>query len=91
MIISNNKLLFTSDNNCLIYKVLQEKKCWEPGISKIYELLLNNINDVFIDIGSNIGYHAINASRLLKNGKVYAFEPQPEIIFALEIKVKLLV
>lgn len=35
--------------------------------------------DVFLDIGANIGYYSLMASRLVgESGRVYAFEPIPE-------------
>ncbi len=42
------------------------------------DLLKKEVNkgDVFIDIGANIGYYSIVASKLVgKNGKIFAFEP----------------
>ena len=35
--------------------------------------------EIFLDIGANFGYYAINAANLWgKNSKIYAFEPNPE-------------
>lgn len=36
-------------------------------------------DSVFYDIGSNIGYHTLVANQLISNGKIYAFEPMPQI------------
>ncbi len=34
---------------------------------------------VYYDIGSNIGFHALTANRVIKTGKIYAFEPMPAV------------
>lgn len=36
-------------------------------------------DSVFYDIGSNVGFHALTANRLIQNGKIYAFEPMPAV------------
>jgi len=52
---------------------------WEPAITKIIEKTLSK-DDIFIDIGANIGYYTLLASELVgKKGKVYAFEASPKI------------
>lgn len=48
---------------------------WEPRITAIFEGALER-QDVCIDVGANIGYHSLLASRLVgKEGRVFAFEP----------------
>lgn len=32
-------------------------------------------NDIILDIGANIGYYSLMASKRIKSGKIYAFEP----------------
>ena len=34
---------------------------------------------VYYDIGSNIGFHALTANRVINTGKIYAFEPMPAV------------
>ena len=47
-------------------------------------------NDVFVDIGANIGYFSIIASkRVASNGKVYSFEPTVKTYERLEESLKL--
>ena len=48
---------------------------WEPDISK---LIRENLKkwDTFVDIGGNIGYFSLLASKIVgENGKILAFEP----------------
>lgn len=34
---------------------------------------------VYYDIGSNIGFHALTANRIINTGRIYAFEPMPAV------------
>jgi FkbM family methyltransferase len=46
--------------------------------------------DTFVDAGANAGYYTIIGSRLVGDkGKVYAFEPEPEMFALLEKNVRL--
>lgn len=50
---------------------------YEPGTLHIMEKCLCS-DDIFIDVGANIGLMSLFASKILKNtGKVYSFEPEP--------------
>jgi FkbM family methyltransferase len=50
---------------------------WEPNISSLIETILVR-GDVFIDIGANIGYHSLLASKLVgAEGSVIAIEASP--------------
>jgi FkbM family methyltransferase len=57
---------------------------WEPRLSRF---LLGRLKkgDVFVDVGANIGYYALLASRRVgPSGKVYAIEAAPSIFAMLE-------
>ncbi len=43
-----------------------------------------NADSIVVDIGANIGIHALNFSRAAKNGLVISFEPQPKTFRLLE-------
>jgi FkbM family methyltransferase len=50
---------------------------YEPNISALIESILTN-GDVFLDIGANIGYHSLLASKLVgADGAVIAIEASP--------------
>jgi FkbM family methyltransferase len=55
-------------------------------------LILNNLKpgDIFVDIGANIGYYTILASKLVgANGRVFAIEPVPQTVKILKINLLL--
>jgi FkbM family methyltransferase len=52
---------------------IQSKKTWEPHIINFLERNLKK-EDILIDVGSNYGWHVINAHKNCKF--VYSFEPQ---------------
>lgn len=62
---------------------------WEPTISAIVEDALKP-GDIFIDIGANVGYYTLLASKLVgADGKVFAFEASPMIFRRLQANVEL--
>ena len=53
--------------------------------------LIRNLNkgDVFLDIGSNVGYYSLLAGNLVSStGSVYSFEPTPQVYSLLKINTK---
>lgn len=58
----------------------------EPQVSDLIRKH-GNKNNVFIDVGSNVGYHSLYASSLFK--KVIAFEPVPEVFRQFKKSIKL--
>jgi len=54
------------------------KKSFEPHVTEIFRALVKE-NDSVIDLGSNLGYHTLELSRLVgPSGYVYAVEPLKE-------------
>lgn len=64
--------IYTIHNDCMGKDIIN-KKIWEPHIVNFLKKNLKK-DSVFLDIGSNYGWHAIIASRLCE--KVFSFEPQ---------------
>jgi FkbM family methyltransferase len=59
-------------------RILFLQKIYEPYITNYLLKYLKN-GDVFLDIGANVGYYTLLASKLVgKEGKVIAFEPEEE-------------
>ena len=57
---------------------------WEPSITSYVRSKLKP-GDVFIDIGANIGYYSLLASRCVgQSGRVFAFEASPSIYALLQ-------
>lgn len=51
---------------------------WEPAVTRVFEEALRT-GDVCVDVGANIGYFTLLASRLVgETGRVYAIEPGTE-------------
>lgn len=55
---------------------IKKNESWEQHLYEFYSQILTK-DDICIDAGANLGYHAIQFGRLSK--RVYAFEPQPMI------------
>jgi FkbM family methyltransferase len=58
----------------------------------MHDFILDNLKlgDVFVDVGANVGYYTILASkRVGANGKVFAVEPVPQTVKVLKFNIKL--
>jgi FkbM family methyltransferase len=73
----------------LIGSVLAVSGVWEPHVTAAFRRLLA-AGDVCIDVGANIGYFTLLASRLVgPSGHVYAFEPGSRAYAALRANLDL--
>src|SRR5882762_3283893 len=61
---------------------------FEPHIVRLVTCILKK-GDCFLDLGANIGYFSLIASRCVgPSGKVYAFEPTPKTIDKLKRNIE---
>lgn len=61
----------------------------EPDTTRVFKKILR-VGDIVIDVGANIGYFTVLASKLVGwRGKIYAFEPEPNNMKALCDNIKL--
>ena len=75
MSISNyGNIFYPSINNSSVVKAMLNNRVWEKKIVKIFQEHVNK-DDVVLDVGTYIGLHTIELSKLAK--KVISFEPQP--------------
>lgn len=72
--IFNSQIIHHYGPNDYISRSIMEHKCWEPTITNIFENILksSNNNTIVFDIGCNIGYYSLVASKYSKN--VYSFD-----------------
>jgi FkbM family methyltransferase len=68
---------FVDGNDYVIASDLITYHAWEPEEAKLIAGFLEP-GSVMIDVGSNLGYHALLAAKTVgKTGHIYAFEPEP--------------
>jgi FkbM family methyltransferase len=82
--IHKGNIFYLMENDLMSQGVLKDEE-WEPHITNFIKSQLN-ADSVFVDIGSNFGYHTIFASKFCKH--VYGFEPQTEIFNLLKKSVE---
>ncbi len=80
---------FLSDRPGGLTEELQIYRSHEPMASFLYSQLLKG-EETVLDIGSNVGYYAMVASRCTqKKSIIHCFEPDPELFDILEINNRL--
>ena len=61
---------------------------WEPNVSRVIDRRLGK-NDLFVDVGANIGYHTLLASKVVgAGGSVVAFDASPTVFCRLIANVE---
>ena len=82
----NNFRILLHPGNDFMEELIYNNNKFEPQVSDLIRKH-GNKNNVFIDVGSNVGYHSLYASSLFK--KVIAFEPVPEVFRQFKKSIKL--
>ena len=65
------------------WEMLYYRRTFETGTTEAFDKLLRR-DDVFFDIGANIGWYSLIAAKLAPEGIVHAFEPVPFIFGKLQ-------
>lgn len=85
--IQGNKM-YLNLNDKIISTKLFINGIWEETETNLIKNILQR-DMIVVDIGAHIGYYTLIAARLVgKNGKVYAFEPNPDNFTLLKKNVK---
>jgi FkbM family methyltransferase len=71
-----------------IEETIQRKGFWEPYLIKTLRRYLQD-GGVFLDVGANIGYHALHAASLHSKIECICFEPHPEIFEQLQQNIEM--
>lgn len=50
----------------------------DPEMMKLFLAWLKT-DSIYYDIGTNVGFYALTANRIITTGKIYAFEPMPAV------------
>ncbi|HKO42639.1 MAG TPA: FkbM family methyltransferase [Pyrinomonadaceae bacterium] len=87
--INGHRLLVFSPRTNLIGRALYQNGVWEPAVTDAIEKKTRP-GMVAIDVGADIGYYALQMSRLAgRQGRVIAFEPIPAARHHLEHNIEL--
>lgn len=79
---STHDVPFAVDTSDLIQRSLAVFGRWEPEVNSLIKYLLGP-RDTFVDIGANIGYHALTVAATRPKTAVVAIEPFPRTFAAL--------
>ncbi len=72
------------EGDSIIAQSVRDTGSYEPEILAVLALFLRP-GDTFVDVGANFGWHSVHAARIVgPAGKVFAFEPVPNIADVLE-------
>jgi len=96
----NPKMLFSGTYEIKPYKILVYERGGTEDLynalprreGDVHDFIVNvlKLGDVFVDVGANIGYYTILASkRVGASGKVFAVEPIPQTAKVLKFNIKL--
>ena len=74
---TNGFAMYLDRHDMVISPILLRDKIWEPFETEVFMREVK-YGDVVLDIGANMGYYTLLASKIIgNNAKIYAFEPDP--------------
>ncbi len=80
--------MFLNPRDIALTPILMCRGQWEPN-ETVWIIKSLKKGDTFIDVGANVGYYTIIASKKVGDeGRVYAFEPDPESFALLKANVR---
>jgi FkbM family methyltransferase len=86
---SGARLLIDLDNLDIYATIFNQGGEWEPHVARTCQRLLRD-NDVFFDIGANVGCISLDTKALKGDGiKIYLFEPQPSLSKAIRKSIEI--
>jgi FkbM family methyltransferase len=71
---NKEEVTFVTNQTSFLTSIIYWKGLYEFEYSKIFIDLIESMS-LFVDVGANIGFYSVLASKLSKNIQVYAFEP----------------
>lgn len=83
----NRESVFYSTRAILIAVTILRSAVWQP---EVWDSLRPALSDgaVFLDVGAHIGYFSLKSAAVVgRNGRVVAFEPNPETLQALRANI----
>jgi FkbM family methyltransferase len=81
--------MFLNPRDIALTPIIMFRGRWEPGETFWFVKSLKK-GDTVVDVGANIGYYTLVAAKIVGDeGRVYAFEPEPEAFALLEANVRL--
>jgi FkbM family methyltransferase len=88
-IVCRFEAIFTCILSDMVQRYIHLFGIWEPNITRVVQRRLS-AGDIFVDVGANVGYYSIMASKLVgESGHVVAIEPSLRIFEMLKTNIAL--
>jgi FkbM family methyltransferase len=89
LINSDDQRVFLDPSDHWIFTHMIDNRSWEPHLDELYpKAKLLNPSCLMIDVGANIGLHALKAHKYDFN-EIFCFEPDPKTFDFLKLNLKL--